>query len=119
MFSKKNKNLFSTQKDSYSEYRQVVKDLTSETPAEFGFSLNMDRYTDLNTFKQEVEARSREMNENNHKALFNTPHLPIVGSGSNLMKYLFLKKPEDNLQTLDESLKIKLKVSFVSEIGAL
>lgn len=79
----------------------------------------MDRYTDLNTFKQEVEERSREMNENNHKALFNTPNLPIVGSGSNLMKYLFLKKPEDNLPSLDESLKKKLKVSFVSEIGAL
>lgn len=79
----------------------------------------MDRYTDLNTFKQEVESRSKEMNEINHKALFNTPHLPIVGSGSNLMKYLFLKKPEGNLPTLDENLKKKLKVSFVSEIGAL
>lgn len=79
----------------------------------------MDRYTDLNTFKQEIEARSKEMNETNHKVLFNTSHLPIVGSGSNLMKYLFLKKPEGELHSLDEQLKKKLKVSFVSEIGAL
>jgi hypothetical protein len=34
------------------------------------------------------------MNENNHKTLFSMNHLPIVGSGANLMKYLFLKKPE-------------------------
>lgn len=59
------------------------------------------------------------MNEKNHKSLFNTPNLPIVGSGSNLMKYLFLKKPEGNLPAIDEQLRKKLHVSFVSEIGAL
>lgn len=41
-------------------------------------------------------------------------HLPIVGSGSNLLKYLFLKKPEGEAPRVDEKLKRKLKVSFVS-----
>ena len=96
MFSKKNKNLFSTQKDSYAEYREVVKELSRDNTAltEFGFSIKMDRHTDLNTFKEEVERRSREMTETNHKTLFSMTHLPIVGTGSNLLKYLFLKKPE-------------------------
>jgi hypothetical protein len=116
MFSKKNKNLFSTEKDSYAEYREVVKELSKDTAAvaEFGFSIKMDRNTDLNTFKEEVERRSREMNETNHKTLFSMTHLPIVGSGSNLLKYLFLKKPEGEAPKVDEKLKNKLKVSFVS-----
>jgi hypothetical protein len=54
------------------------------------------------------------MNETNHKALFTMTHLPIVGSGSNLLKYLFLKKPEEEAPRVDEKLKNKLKVSFVS-----
>ncbi len=83
MFSKKNKNLFSTEKDSYAEYREVVKELSKDTAAvaEFGFSIRMDRNTDLNTFKEEVERRSREMKETNHRTLFSMTHLPIVGSG--------------------------------------
>jgi len=59
------------------------------------------------------------MNETNHKSLFAMNHLPIVGTGSNLMKYLFLKKPEGEVPQVDQQLKKKLKVSFVSEIGAL
>ena len=35
------------------------------------------------------------MNENNHKSLLTQLGLPIVGTGANLMKYLFLKKPTD------------------------
>lgn len=35
------------------------------------------------------------------------------------MKYLFLKKPEGDAPKVDEQLRKKLKVSFVSEIGAL
>lgn len=54
------------------------------------------------------------MNEINHKALFNTHNLPIVGSGANLMKYLFLKKPEGEAPKIDEQLRRKLRVSFVS-----
>lgn len=74
----------------------------------------MDRNTDLNTFKEEVERRSREMNETNHKTLFSMTHLPIVGTGSNLIKYLFLKKPEGEAPKLNEQLRNRLRVSFVS-----
>jgi hypothetical protein len=32
------------------------------------------------------------MNQNNHKAILKQINLPILGNGTNLMKYLFLKK---------------------------
>lgn len=32
------------------------------------------------------------MNQNNHKALLKQNSLPIVGNGTNLLKYLFLTK---------------------------
>ena len=59
-----------------------------------------------------------EMNQNNHKALLKQNNLPIVGNGINLLKYLFLKKPLQSIE-VDEKLKKKMKVNFVSEIGAL
>jgi hypothetical protein len=58
------------------------------------------------------------MNQKNHKALLKQNNLPIVGNGTNLLKYLFLKKPTQNIE-IDAKLKKKMKVNFVSEIGAL
>jgi hypothetical protein len=59
------------------------------------------------------------MTEKNHMALLTQTHLPIVGSGANLMKYLFLRPPTEQVHKIDEQLRKRLKVSFVSEIGAL
>lgn len=58
------------------------------------------------------------MNQTNHKALLKQNNLPVVGNGTNLIKYLFLKKPEQTI-ALNENLKKKMKVNFISEIGAL
>ena len=58
------------------------------------------------------------MDQRNHKSLFKSKNLPIVGTGQNLLKYLFLKKPRGSVK-INEVLTKKLEISFESEIGIL
>ena len=41
----------------------------------------------------ELERKSKEINQKNHIILFNQKRIPVIGSGVNLIKYLFLQRP--------------------------
>lgn len=49
----------------------------------------------------ELEKKSKEINQKNHVSLFNQKRIPVLGSGVNLIKYLFLQKPFDAPAKLD------------------
>lgn len=79
--------MFSTEKDSYEEYREVVKQVTEKDTELFTF-----HKADLDEFKAEALKKSEKINQSNHLDLFRRTNIPVVGNGQNLIKFLFLNK---------------------------